>query len=685
MSSEQRPVDPQAVEDTKQQIRGLVDEISRLARQDLAPEVFYGEFLQRVVSALAAVGGAVWVSSDEGPLRLIYQINLRESLPEEQGEDHVRHARLLHRVVNNAEELLVPPFSGAEGEEEAGNPTAYLLVLAPLKSDDRPVGVVEVFQRPNSGPASQRGYLRFLAQMCTIAGEYLKGRRLKQLNDFQSHFTRADQFAKTVHDSLDPRTTSYTIANEGRRLIGVDRVSVAVRKGSRCTVEAVSGQDTMDTRSNTVVLLGKLATAVVRNGEPLWYTGPTDDLPPQIENALQLYVDECHSKSVAVIPLARPKSEEEDPDKAVSQRDEPEPVGALIIEQIEDSRPREEFVQSVEMVTEHSARALANSLEHNNLFLMPLWRTLGKANWVLQARTLPKTISIASAILVALILLFIFPADFDMEGTGVLQPTERREVFADLNGTIVELFVGQGQTVTKGQKLLEMRNTELDVQYQDISGKRETTLQDLAAKNSVQINPAHYRSVRERQAAQAQLSSERAQLRTQLASYEKQLDLLKEQRSHLIVESPIAGQIVTTWNVLENLEQRTVSTGQVLMTVANPDSEWELEVFMPEKKMGHVARAVNTSAEGEALRVEYVVSNEPENKHQGTVKAIAASAETHEEYGHSVPIRVKIDVSQLHDPRIGIEATAKVHCGRKVIGYVWFHEVFEFIQTRVLF
>ncbi len=38
--------------------RSLVGEITQLSRQDLDPTVFYGEFLQQVITALAAVGGA---------------------------------------------------------------------------------------------------------------------------------------------------------------------------------------------------------------------------------------------------------------------------------------------------------------------------------------------------------------------------------------------------------------------------------------------------------------------------------------------------------------------------------------------------------------------------------------------------------------------------------------------------
>ena len=72
--------------------------------------------------------------------------------------------------------------------------------------------------------------------------------------------------------------------------------------------------------------------------------------------------------------------------------------GALIVEQIEDAKLREGTLQRVDVVSEHSSGALANAQEHNNLFLMPVWRTIGKASWVVRAKTLPKTLSIAAAV-----------------------------------------------------------------------------------------------------------------------------------------------------------------------------------------------------------------------------------------------------------------------------------------------
>ena len=288
------------IEQTKQQIRSLVGEIAQLSKTDVAPEEFYGQFLPRVVSALAAVGGAVWTLNPEGQLALQYQINIQETRLRDSEEHQAQHSRLLYKVLSDGEGMLVPPHSGPGDDRRrsattapAANPTDFLLVFGLLKTDLETIGLVEIFQRSEAGPSTQKGYLRFLMQMCELAGDFLKSHQLRHFSDRQTLWTQLEDFTRTVHASLDPRATAYTIANEGRRLIECDRVSVAIRKGKKCKIEAISGQDLFDKRSNTVRLLGKLATAVVASGEAVWYTGDTRDLPPQVEDAVQEYVDEA--------------------------------------------------------------------------------------------------------------------------------------------------------------------------------------------------------------------------------------------------------------------------------------------------------------------------------------------------------------------------------------------------------
>jgi hypothetical protein len=56
-----------------------------------------------------------------------------------------------------------------------------------------------------------------------------------------------------------------------------------------------------------------------------------------------------------------------------------------------------------------------------------------------------------------------------------------------------------------------------------------------------------------------------------------------------------------------------------------------------------------------------------------------------------VLIKVKLDedeLEQLHQEKKltpGAEVTAKIYCGRRPLGYVLLHDVFEFIEARVLF
>ncbi len=37
------------------------------------------------------------------------------------------------------------------------------------------------------------------------------------------------------------------------------------------------------------------------------------------------------------------------------------------------------------------------------------------------------------------------------------------------------------------------------------------------------------------------------------------------------------------------------------------------------------------------------------------------------------------------DLRPGATVTAKVYCGRRSLGYVWFHDLLAFVQSRILF
>jgi hypothetical protein len=666
MSTEQS-VDPELVEQTKQQIRNLVREIAQISKSDIGPQEFYDAVLNRVVTALAAVGGAIWTVTETGQLSLEYQINLRETRLAESEENQVKHGRLLRKIITSGKSELMAPHSGGGSAEDGANPTDLLLVLGPLKTANETAGVMEIFQRPGNSVQVQRGYLKFVEQMCELASDYLKSRKLQHFTDRQALWAQLEQFTRLVHKGLEPQETAFTIANEGRRLIECDRVSVAVTRGRNTKIEAVSGQDTFDKRSNTIMLLTRLAKAVVATGETVWYTGDTSMMAPQVEEAVQDYVDEVHSKAVAIVPLKEPH----DKNDPMAQ---PKVLGALIIEQIEDSRPRDGLMQRIEVVSEHSALALTNVLEHNDLFLMPVWRAIGKSRWLVEARQLPWTISAGIALLVIALILAIWPANFELTADGKLQPVVRRQIFADVDGRVVKVLVKHGEAVKKGQPLAQMENSDLERQITDAYGKLAEAEEELGGLRERIAHPGRNEDLRS-----YELEGRAGSLTATVKSSEEQIRLLEEQREHLTVKSPVDGE-VATWNVEDVLMRRPVQIGQMLLTVIEPQGDWELELQMPESDIGYVAEALADPSIGPELPVDYILKSNPGVTLQGKVTEVHQSAEVRGEDGNTVLMRVAINKNDIPLRRDGSEVTAQVYCGRSSIGHVWFHDLVAFFQ-----
>lgn len=672
------PVDPETIEQTRREIHGLAREIAELSKSDIPPEEYFRHFLDRTITAMAAVGGAVWTRTAGGGLQLLYQVNFRTTELTEGGEDQARHDRLLAQVLAKGEPAVVPPYSGG-GQHEVGNPTRFLLLLVPLIAEGTIEGIIEIFQRPGGASDVQRGYIKFISQMCELAAGWMKTRRLRQITQQHSLWQQVDTFSQTIHESLDRRETAYAIANDGQRILGCDRVSVATRVGREFRLEAFSGQDTFDARSSMVTLLQTLVRRVVASGEGLLYTGGTADLPPQIVTALEDYVDHAHSKTILILPLRRPRSAQ--PTANDAQQDDREHqgemIGAMVCEQIDDSTPSPELQARAELLASHAARALANCHDYNSLFLMPVWRAIGHSRVIVAARNLPKTISIAAVALLLLLAALLVRIDFAPEGKGELQPLKRRDIFASVAGVVTEVHAEHGDQVAAGDPLVTLRNTDLMVQLENIAGQRQSTLERLLDLQR-QLLENTIATAEER----TRVAGELLQLKRQKESFDAQLKLLQAKQQELVVTSPIAGQVIT-WDTKKLLMNRPVNPGQVLLTVANPRGGWELIVHMPEDNMGYIQTAIDKL--GPELAASYVLATDPGRKLQGKVVRVHQLSELHPTDGQTVKIDVDINENDLVDPRPGATATAQIHCGRKSIAFVWLHDVYEFLMTKVFF
>ena len=275
-------IDPGLLEQTKNQIRKLVAEIADLAESDMQPAEFYVEFLNRSVAAVAATGGAFWLMDGRGGLRLQYHVEFGVTGLMDGRAKTAPHDALLG--------LHAPGIPGANHSAQRGDrrhvrrrsiPTEYSSDHS--AAHGRQAGGRPARNRDGPNPPrcpAERARLRFVSDLCDLAATYLKNRQMRQMMSQQRLWNQLEGFTHQIHASLDLKETSYSVVNDGKRLVGCDRLSVALKISNRTLVEAVSGQEVVEQRSNLVRELTRLCKVVIRSGEDLVYTGSTDGFAP---------------------------------------------------------------------------------------------------------------------------------------------------------------------------------------------------------------------------------------------------------------------------------------------------------------------------------------------------------------------------------------------------------------------
>ena len=694
-------------ERARREIHEFLTKLEQMAHREVAPAEFFGFIRDGVPRLMESVAEVIWLVGDGGQVEPICHAGIDLTGVSATPEDTEAHNTLVTGLFGSGAGMLVAPgasVSGPDGMALAANRTPLLVIAAPIDCTSGRAGLIELFHQSNQDDV-QRGYLRFSEQVAGLAAIYLDRQRnnqqvaaqrqqLVESDVQQAALSQVERFSRAVHESLDPVATAFVLANEARRIIGCDRVSVLVKRGRILRLEAVSGQESVERRASAVQSIEGLARVVAKAGDPLWHPDANVEVLPQIEQELENYIDESHATALAIIPLEKPRPtavvKPGGVDAVAVAKAEaapastPEPIGALVAEWFSSNAFDGSKRARVELVAEHGKVALANALAHTSLPLYPLLNLLGKSKALTTARNLPKTVLAVLATLAALATLAFVPAELRLEGKGTLEPVHRREVFAQIDGVVekVESGVEGGAEVAVGQLLASLRNRDLEVAIADVLGRKASTEEQLVSARRSLLEDSKI-SADEK----LRLAGRRAQLEREVESLDAQLKLYAEKKKELDVRSPIAGVIVT-WQVRDLLLLRPVEKGQVLMSVADKTGPWELEIKMPDDRLGHINRAAAVARQaGRELEVDYILATDPGTRHYGTVKEIHEQAEVRGEEGNTVLVRVTIDPSRHEKEELGAGAsvTARISCGRRSLGYVWFHDVLAFIQTQVLF
>ncbi len=639
----------------------VIERLAALADADAGSDEFHRELLRDLVDATAGLGAALWIA-ESASFRLADQYRLSHQ-PSPSGGHGIR---LCDAVAGGRYTTF----------REGDLGTDILVILCPWRLDEKDFGVVELRQKADVSAAAQAGQGRFVCVVSELVTAYRRNRRMAAAARREERWLQIDRFAQAVHRPLDLEATAYEVANEGRRLTGCDRLTVLVRRRSRWRAVAVSGSDSVRRRSSVIAHLELLARLVAARDRSVWSGSIHQPPPPELEEPLDDYHEVSSARLVAFLPLSSPALASEG-----EETRDGEPFAVLVVERFDRVEP-EDMQERCDAVCRHSTGALHRSLMNEEMPLRGLSRLLDRSRWMTRFRQQPWTLVLAIAVVGLVLLLGMVPASLRIEATGSLQPRTQRRLFAPVDSVVERLLVSEaGQSVGLGEELIRLRDPQLRFETERALGELETARKQLAGIEAerLRVDRASRSDLREA----ASRSAEEESLKKQIEGLERQQAVLRSRREKLSVRSPMDGQVLT-WDVEQLLQSRPVGRGQILLTVADLQGPWVLELEIPDDQIADISEALESQEN--PLRVRFILATAPEIRYVGRLEVIAPATDVRGDRGPTVSAIVAPEDQQaMRTLRPGASVVAKIDCGRRSLLYVMSRGLLRAIRARLLF
>ena len=479
-------------------------------------------------------------------------------------------------------------------------------------------------------------------------------------------------FVTQIHLSLDPRRVAAVAVQELRPILHCDRICFLDRRGSRFRLFAASDLAGNVRRSRQAAFLERFVTAAIPTGERFLFPDGDLELPDELGKLLANYWEVSHSQMILVEPVF---SQPHQPNEASRTPVSPTIVGALVIERFSETVLSPEVLPRLKPAMEHLTIALANARQYSRLVTIPGLYPLGLVFETIR-RTRMTTIVATLLLLSSLLAGAAFiQRPFEIECSGRLMPTNRREVFAGIEGEVVEVLVNESDQVEEGQVIARLKSRELEKALLDQAGHlsqkmkaRDAARADLRTKSTPQSRGQSARD-------QAQLEI----LNSEIETIHRQVELLeRQQQEQLVILAPISGTI-TSDRSRERLLDRPVHRGESLLEIMDEAGAWQLELAISERKSGHF---LSYHQQHTKVSVKFRLLSMTPQTFDCHVTRLADRMVTTPESGTSSLIFCDISNLELPTRQIGSEVSARIQCGKKSFLFLWFHEFWELLQRH---
>jgi Biotin-lipoyl like len=718
-------LDAAAVAQTKVQIGNLVSEIAEFAKNCESPSAFYPAMLSRLVTAMAGTGAGVWQQSLDGSWQLIQSSNLPESLILDSDEElglptkatsdssidrlqelvdkeldtptgarrrriershriaeametaptdrvsferkpSLEHLAILECVSRERQPVLIPPGDIAANRERPTNPLQQCLIYSPIPIESAKDSLwLQVIQPPSGGIASQRGYLRFVAQIADLTADFLKTFRLRQFENESRLYSASQSLLDAAAKPGDATERLAKMLQQLRDFSGADQLFL-VQRTSRLQpwqVVKASGLRDFDPRSEGSQCISELCSWVVPKTsveQPWLYCAPDRRADG---NQLEASASEStmprdrfmavfSAATVAWLPLFGGITEAPLGVGCVAYWSWPTKNAEQVSLEALTDRTRTLGKLGLTLIRLPSLRLAIERSTARSRSMTSFFQECLASRWTHMA--------FAALILVGIAMI---PVPLRIIAPASLEPQLQHLHYAPLDARVVKVHVDYGESVTAGQLLVELEDRNLSNLLD------EATSQHLKSKERQRdIEARLLRSDRLPNDIRDELEGELESLRALSGSELGRVEALKKQIDLLAIRASKDG-VIATWNARQLLQDRPVRAGQMLLLVQQPEGPWSIEARLPQREVGKLLRAVEKGMPTAQATLSSHPNQPIQAVYQPTQKPIVLSHGPGTSQEPALCVRFTIASEELPHKNAGSSAQISIDIGRGTLAW----------------
>ena len=617
----------------------VLDRLSSLAlNPKTKPQDFYQAHSKQISACIDA--GTILVSSnDAGQVRLLAK-NF--------------NSKLARASLQKIQKLIPQLFGSSENPQRISLDQLDLFASVTQPVNGLQIAYVLVREKEFSDLAGNV-FADLVHELASQIESYEKGRVAGKKPESVQQLAQLMQLIQNLAKSPSTKVLAFHLVNDLAKVCGADRVTFTNRSGKILAISGVSQHSKRTELARNLAVLGKFC--ISSKGTIEW-SGDEIVCDGRRRRGLKEVIRKLACESGFAIPLFE------------SNRNQ----GAVVLEYFE----QEVSVEKRELVNEAMrfvTPVVAKSVRFYALPGVKLLDLIFNGILLRPVRSLVCLCMIGILLACVFAILFAWQRPFVVEARGVLSPSEIRNVFAQIEAEVEQLHVTSGANVKAKQLLVVLDADRINNELVVVEGEINESLQQLRGLELWDPSSADSDQTTDRR---AEIASEIERYKIKIATLRSRKNFYLQQKNKADVLSPIEGQITTPF-LSERINARPLNRGDVIMSIANINGPWEIELMIPENRVEYIREWEKEN--GRLPEVKFRLASDSDESYNGTLMEIDYRVYEQVE-GQEDMVRAKVEIDEkalAEELRIGTRVIARIECGEKTNFFLLTYE----LQNRI--